>query len=291
MSVLESLPPGTNDITRRFRRGVPRGWQFRVGVAALALTCLIAFLGPFVAPHSTSAILGRPFGAPDAVALLGYDVLGRDVLSRLLSGGVTIVTMATAAAFIGTVSGAVIGLIAASSSSKVDAVIMRCLDVILAFPTIVLALLFVAVFGPNPVLIVCIVGLGHLPSVARIVRGAASNIVSRDFVLWAKSIGMPGTVVVIREVLPNIISPLMVEFGLRLMWSVGSISALSFLGYGIQPPAADWGLMVSENKSALSQQPLSVVAPIFAIAVFTIGANLVAEGIARHVARTEGRSR
>jgi len=272
-------------------RSVTWTWQLIVGVTAITMTCLLAFVGPFLAPHSTSEILGRPFGPPEPGALLGFDVLGRDVVSRLLSGGLSLVTMATIAASLGTIVGAFIGLVAASASPRVDAVIMRCLDLVLAFPTIVLALLFVAILGAHPALIVGIVALGHTPSVARIVRGAAGSIVSRDYVAWARSIGMRWSTIMTREVIPNIMSPLMVEFGLRLMWSVGSIAALSFLGYGIQPPAADWGLMVSENKSALSQQPLSVVAPILAIAVFTIGANLIAEGLARHVARTEGRSR
>jgi peptide/nickel transport system permease protein len=165
---------------------------------------------------------------------------------------------------------------------------MRGNDVILAFPPIVLALLFVSVLGPSEWLIVLVVSASHWPSVARVARGATLEQRDREFVQAAEVLGVPRRRILLREILPNITSPLMVELGLRLTWSIGLIAAISFVGFGIQPPAADWGLMVNENRNALTLQPWPVLLPILSIALFTIGTNLIAEGFARAMARTDG---
>jgi peptide/nickel transport system permease protein len=262
--------------------------QTVTGLALMLAVVLLATIGPILAPHQPTEIVGRPFTGPSDGIVLGTDVLGRDVLSRVLSGGQLLILMSVAATAIGLLLGTIIGVTSAYVSGRADFLTMRVLDVVLAFPSIVFALLFVSVFGANPVLLVVLVGVAHTPSVARVMRGAAMTVVTRDYVLWARSIGIAPTTILRAEVFPNIVSPLMVEAGLRLMWSVGTIAALSFLGYGIQPPTPDWGLMASENRNALSLQPLSVVVPIAVIGIFTIGANLFAEGLGRIVARTEG---
>ena len=158
---------------------------------------------------------------------------------------------------------------------------MRLLDVVLAFPQIVLTLLFVSVFGPRLWLIVLMVGIGHAPRIARVTRAAALEVAQRDFVHAAEALGMARRKILFDEILPNITSPLLVEFGLRLTYSIGLIAALSFLGFGMQPPAADWGLMINENRIGITVQPWAVLVPVLLIGILTIGTNLVADGLGR----------
>jgi peptide/nickel transport system permease protein len=215
---------------------------------------------------------------------LGGDNLGRDVLSRILWGGRSILWMAFAATTIGVFVGAALGMIAGYARSGLDDAIMRSLDVLLAFPGIVLAVLFVSMLGPKPWLIVLLVGAVWVPGVARVCRGVTLETVSREFIQVAEVLGTPRRRIIVREILPNVMTPLLVEFGLRLTWSIGAIAAISFLGFGIQPPAADWGLMINENRTGLTLQPWAVMIPIAMIAVLTIATNLIAEGIGRSVA-------
>ena len=138
-----------------------------------------------------------------------------------------------------------------------------------------------SIVGPKPWLIVAVVGLSHAPRVARVMRDAALAVVERDFVKAAEATGVRRWRIMAGEILPNVTGPLMVELGLRLTYSIGLIAGLSFLGLGLQPPAADWGLMINENRVALTVQPWAVVLPVAAIAVLTIGTNLVTDGLAR----------
>jgi peptide/nickel transport system permease protein len=268
----------------RIMRSSLRLWRVRVGLALVTAIVLVAILGPAFAPHSPSAFIGAPFAGPSAQAPLGTDALGRDVLSRVLDGGRTVVWMSVAAASLGMALGTFFALIAGSSRPLVDDMIMRTMDVLLALPVIIFTILFVSLLGPKDWLVMLLVGIGHAPQVARTARGVTVEVMQRDFVRAARALGVPRRKILVGEVLPNIITPLAVEFGLRIVWSIAAIAALSFLGYGIQPPAADWGLMINENRTGLATQPWSVIAPLLCIAVFAFAVNLVAEGLARTVA-------
>jgi peptide/nickel transport system permease protein len=155
------------------------------------------------------------------------------------------------------------------------------MDVLLAFPQVVFVLLLVASFGPQIWLIIVTVALSHAPRVARVARGAALEVVERDFVKSAQALGERRARILLAEILPNMSSPLLVELGLRLTYSIGLIAAVGFMGFGLQPPAADWGLMINENRLGLTIQPWAVALPVLAIGLLTIGVNLVADGIAR----------
>ncbi|SDR63402.1 peptide/nickel transport system permease protein [Rhizobiales bacterium GAS113] len=265
-----------------------RSWRTRTGLALMGIVMVVALAGPWFAPHGSSELLGLPFDGPQAEFPFGTDTLGRDVLSRFLSGGRSLVSMSLAATAFGIALGATLGLFAAYCKGNIDELIMRLVDIKLAFPSVVFALLIVTMFGPGRVLLVFLVGLSQAPSVARVIRGAALSVVEREYVQYAQAIGLSGGRIVFREILPNVTSALLVEVGLRLMWSISLLAGLSFLGFGIQPPAADWGLMINENRNALSVQPWAVIVPIAAIATFTIGGNIFAEGLARAIGRTDG---
>lgn len=256
----------------------------RLGLALTAGVILLALFGPLFAPHAKTAFVGPPYQAPSSAAPLGTDYLGHDVLSQVLYGGQSLVWMVFASVTLGVVVGVVLGMIAGYSRGVTDGAIMRLLDVLLAFPQIVFVLLFVAMLGHSLLLIVVLVAIANAPGVARVARGVTADIAERDFVLAAGLIGIPRWRVLSREVLPNIATPLLVEYTLRLTWAIATIAALSFLGYGVQPPNTDWGLMVNQNRGGLVVQPWATIVPIVLIAIFAIGTNLVGEGFAWAVA-------
>jgi len=268
---------------RTLRRSLRYG-RVRVGVVLLGLVVLVALIGPLVAPHDPDAVIGLPASAPSGQFPLGTDYLGHDVLSRVLWGGRSVLWMAFSAATLGVALGAAVGLLAAYAGSIADDLLMRGMDVILAFPQIVFVLLFVSLLGPKLGLIVVLVAVAWVPQVARVVRGITSDVVQREYVESAELIGLSRWRILTREVLPNVTTPLMVEYGLRLTWSIALIAAISFLGFGIQPPNADWGLMINENRNILTLQPWPILAPAVCIGVFAIATNLIAEGIGRAIA-------
>ena len=263
-----------------FARAVrtPRG---AIGLAIGGLVILIAAIGPALAPHSATAFVTVPFSRPSGKVLLGGDTLGRAVLSRPLDGGWQLLVMAAAATALGVIVGAAVGVVAAYFGGWWDSVLMRAVDVILAFPQLVFALLLVSVLGPKLWLIVLAVGVSHAPQVARVTRAAALDICERDFVKSMQILGIGPRKIITREVLPNLTSVLMVEIGLRLTYSILIIAGLSFLGFGLQPPAASWGLMINENRIGLIGNPWGVLAPAILIALLTIGMNTFTDAVAQ----------
>jgi peptide/nickel transport system permease protein len=253
----------------------------KIGLALVLLLVGSALIGPLFAPAEPAEFVAAPFAGPSGDALLGTDNLGRDVLSRFLWGGRSVLSLAILSTLIGVSLGVAVGLVAAYARNVLDDVLMRTMDVILAFPQIVLALVAVATVGPKLWLLVLVVGITTAPRVARVVRGAALDVVERDFVRAAEGIGVPRSKILFGEVLPNVTSPLVVEASLRLTFSIALISALSFLGFGLQPPAADWGLMINENRLGLEIQPWGVVLPVIAIGLLTIGTSLIGDGFSR----------
>ena len=265
-------------VTLRRAASLPRG---RAGLGLMALVVAVAVIGPFVAPHSDTANLVGPYSGPSGQAVLGGDELGRDVLSRVLDGGWVLLVMAAVATLLGVAIGSACGVAAAYLQGRLDGVIMRTVDVILAFPQLVFALLLVSIVGPKLWLIVLAVGFSHAPQVARVMRSAALDISERDFVKASELLGTRRRRIMSREILPNLISPLMVEGGLRLTYSIVIIAGLSFLGFGQAPPAANWGTMINENRTGLVLNPWAVVIPAALIALLTIGTNTFTDAVAR----------
>jgi peptide/nickel transport system permease protein len=254
------------------------------GLTGASLTMLVigvAVVGPFVAPHSSTEFVTEPFAKPSGVALLGGDELGRDVLSRVLDGGWKLLLMALAATALGIVIGALAGVSAAYLRGWRDGTIMRIVDVFLAFPQLVFALLLVSIIGPQTWLLVVAVGLSHAPQVARVLRATALDVAERDFVRAVEILGVKRTRIMRSEIVPNLITPLMVEAGLRFTYSIIIVAGLSFIGFGIQPPAANWGLMINENRIGLTENYWAVVVPSALIALLTVGVNTLTDAIAR----------
>jgi peptide/nickel transport system permease protein len=253
----------------------------RIGLAIVGLMLAIALFGPLVAPHSPTEFVAAPNTGPSSNALFGADALGRDVFSRWLHGGLTVIWLAIAATLVGIVAGTVVGLVAAYARNWLDDVLMRGNDVLLSFPQIIFVLLAVSAIGPKLWLIVLTVGFTHAPRVARVMRGAGQEVVERDFIKAAEVVGEKRWRIVFGELLPNVTSPLLVELGLRMTYSIGLVAAVSFLGFGLQPPTADWGLMINENRLSITVQPWAVFLPVLAIGLLTVGTNLITDGVAR----------
>jgi peptide/nickel transport system permease protein len=269
-------------------RGTWRQGRTKIGVLVVGLLVAVAVFGPYFAPYApdepvqSNGQFALPFEPPSAEAPLGTDNIGRDVLSRFLWGGRSVLALTALATALGAALGIAVGLLAAYSSGVLDEALMRTQDVVLAFPQLVFALVLVATVGPQLWLLVLAVGITTMPRVARVTRGAAVEVVERDFVRAAEGIGVPRRKILFGEILPNITSPLVVEVSLRVTFNVAVIAALSFLGFGLQPPAADWGLMVNENRQGLLVgQPWGVLMPVIAIGMLTIGTSLIGDGFSR----------
>ncbi len=256
----------------------PRG---TIGLVLASFVVLVAVVGPLVAPNSPDALVTLAFGKPSGQFLLGGDFLGRDVLSRVLNGGWVLLITAVCATAIGVVAGAAAGVSAAYLRGVCDGIIMRTVDVILSFPQLVFALLLLSLLGPRLWLITLAVGVSHAPQVARVLRSATLDLSERDFVKAAELQGMRPTKVMRKEILPNLVSPIMVETGLRLTYSIVIMAGLAFLGFGQPPPTSNWGTMIYENEEGLSLNPWAVIGPALLIALLTIGTNMFTDAFAR----------
>jgi peptide/nickel transport system permease protein len=261
-----------------FRRATQQP-RFTFGLAVTVLVVAFAIFAPFLAPYGENETAGPPYSKD---GFFGTDYLGQDVLSRVMHGGQSVLLISVLATLFGMVVGVLIGVVAAYAGGWWDEVIMRLNDVLLAFPQILLALVVLtALQNPAAWVIVVLVGASHAPRVARVSRGVALGIVSRDFVVAAEALGEKRSRVIVAEVLPNMIGPLLAEAGLRLTYSIGIVAALGFLGFAADPGSANWGQMMNENRLGLATQSWSVLAPVLIIAIFTIATNLMADGLAQ----------
>jgi peptide/nickel transport system permease protein len=258
----------------RTRRGT-------IGLTIFVAVIAFAALGPFFAPHSSTEFVTTPFSAPSRAAPLGGDDLGRDVLSRLLDGGRTLLALAAVSTALGVGLGVLLGLAAAYLRGWADSAIMRVVDVVLAFPQLVFALLLISMLGPRLWLLGVAITVSHAPQVARVVRSSALDVAERDFVRAVELQGMRRLRIIGGEILPNLASIVMVEVGLRLTYSILIITGLSFIGFGLQPPAANWGLMINENRVGMIANPWAVFAPTGLVALLTIGVNTFTDAVAR----------
>ena len=254
--------------------------QGAAGLVLLSLIALLALLGPGLAPRNPEAIdfLAR-FRPPGAQNWLGADQLGRDVLSRVMTGARATVPLAVLATLLGTVAGAVIGTLSAYLGGRWDEVFMRSIDAIMAVPGLLLALLLVSSLGKGSLNATLAIAVAFTPGMARVTRSVALSVRQQDYVKAAIARGERGSFIVLREMLPNVVGPVVVETTVRVAFAVMLFATLSFLGLGAQPPAPEWGLMVAEARRFVHQAPWIIIAPSLAIALTAIGFNLLGDGL------------
>ncbi len=248
-----------------------------IGLAVLAFYLFLAIFAPWVSPYGVSEVVGAVWEAPSANFWLGTDNLGRDLLSRLIWGAQITIFVAVAATFLAFAMGVLLGFIAAVMRGWVDQALSRSIDLLMAVPTLIFALVVLSVLPTDLYVLILVMAVLDSTRVYRISRAVAVDIAVMDYVEAARLRGEGWGWVMGREILPNALSPLLAEFGLRFAFAVLFLSALSFLGLGVQPPVADWGSMVKENKDGIIFGKSAALIPGGAIATLAISVNLVVD--------------
>jgi len=249
----------------------------KLGLLLVALNLAAALLAPWLAPYGPAELGGEVWASPSAAHLLGTDQLGRDLLSRLLHGARLTIGVALATTALAVAVGVPLGFAAAVVGGWVDQALSRTSDVLMAIPTLIAALLVLAVVGTSVGALILVTAGVEAPRVFRVARALAANVAAQDYVEAARLRGERLPWLLAREVLPNAAPPLAAELGLRFCFAILFVSALSFLGLGIQPPAADWGGMVRENAPAINFGLTAPLIPAAAIAALTVAVNLVVD--------------
>ncbi|SCX97550.1 ABC transporter permease [Desulfoluna spongiiphila] len=247
------------------------------GVTVIVLNLLVFLVGPALAPYGETEVVGDVWLPMGAGHLLGTDHIGRDMLTRLIYGARNTIGIALLITFIAFVSGTFLGLAAATLKGWVDQVLGRLVDIVMAFPPLIFALMVLSVMGTSVTVLVVVLSLLDSTRVFRLARAVAMDVEVMPYVEAARLRGEGLWWVMRREILPNTLPPLIAEFGMRFCFVFLFISALSFLGLGFQPPAADWGSMVRENAGAITFGIPAALWPASVIAVLTIGVNLVVD--------------
>lgn len=250
------------------------------GCAAVVAVALAAVLAPVLAPYDPAAQqLGMRYAPPSGEHLLGTDDLGRDILSRLLFGARISLTVAFLAVGISVTLGTVLGAVAGYVGGRIDTVAMRFVDMVLAFPRLVLLIVILAAFEPSVTLIVLVLGLTQWPGTARLVRGEVLSLRERDFIQAAKALGYSGPRIVLRHVIPNVLAPVVVAATLGIGNTVVLEAGLSFLGLGLSPPIPSWGTMIDSGRDVLQSAWWLSTFPGLAIVVTVLAFNLVGDGL------------
>jgi peptide/nickel transport system permease protein len=262
-----------------------------IGGVILIIFLIIALTAQFWAPYSyAKTSTGKPFENPSAVHLFGTDQLGRDVFSRVMLGTRIVLILSLTSTFLATVAGGILGLVSGLVGGWVDQSLMRLVDIMISIPFLVLALLIIAAAGPkmsgNYWLIILTVATVYMPRISRMARSVAVDLKTRDFVTVARARGESTFSIVWHELLPGAMSILLVEFGVRAGYAPIFIGSLGFLGFGVRPPTPEWGLMISENRSAIVSAPAALFSPAVALALLVVGLNLFTDGLARIQGRT-----
>lgn len=259
-----------------------------VGMAGIALALVCAIFAPWIAPHGESEIVGDIWQPMGGQFLLGTDNLGRDLLSRLIFGARTTIFVALAATVLSFSLGMLLSFTAAVTGGLVDQTFSRFNDLMMAIPTLIFALVVLAVLPQQLWILILVMAVLDSTRVYRIGRAVALDVAVMEFVEAARLRGEGTGWIIFREILPNTLSPLLAEFGLRFAFSILFLSTLSFLGLGIQPPAADWGGMVKDNKDGIIFGISAALVPGAAIAILTICINLVVDWLMKRTSSLKG---
>ncbi|MEX2202184.1 MAG: ABC transporter permease [Dongiaceae bacterium] len=259
---------------RALKKAPPTAW---FGMIIIALYVFVAVFAPWLAPFGESDTTGRAFEPWGSAHLLGTDQLGRDMLTRMIYGARNTIGIAFITTILAFVIGGVLGILVSIMRGPMDQFVSRAVDVLMAIPALIFALMLLSIVGPSTINIILIIAILDSTRVYRLTRSVAMNVVVMDYVESARLRGEGLGWIMGREILPNILPPLVAEFGLRFCFVFLTISSLSFLGLGIQPPTADWGSMVRENATLISYGDITPLLPAGAIALLTVAVNFVVD--------------
>ena len=279
-AAVEDTSLGAAATAVRKRRPLSRG-RLLVGIGVLMLTALliVTAFAPLIAPFDPAATSPDSLAGASARHWLGTDQIGRDVLSRLIVGGRTTLLITVSAVAIALAAGLILGLASGYCGGLVDEAVMRVLDVVFAFPVLLLAIAVVAALGPTVPNLIVTIAIVYTPAMARVVRAPVLSVKQWDHVEAARSIGMSELRLVLRHILPVIASPILVATSLTLSQTIFTVTALSFLGLGPPPPDPNWGGMLSEARQFMELAPLTVIGPAAAIVFATLTFIVLANGL------------
>ena len=260
------------------------------GIIVLALFIGFALIGPWIVPYDPETTVGRTWSGPSAEFWLGTDNIGRDILSRVISGARTTIGLALVTTLLSFAIGVSLGIFAAVAGLRIDAVLSRVIDMFLSVPVLIMALIVLTALGSSIPTLILTIALLDSTRVYLVARAVAVDVASRDFVDVARLRGESLPWIMAHEILPNALPPLISEFGLRFCFNFLYVASLSFLGLGVQPPQADWGGMVRENGQAISFGILAPIWPALAIAIVTVAVNLIVDWLLSRNVRPSGAS-
>jgi len=272
-----AIPPRRTrmqSIRRALKQAPITAW---FGMFVVGAYLIIALFAPLLAPYGESDIVGDQYQAWSAQFIFGTDQLGRDMLSRMIFGARNTIGIAVLTTGLSFLIGGSLGLLASVLGGWADQVLSRFVDILMAIPQLIFALVLLLIFGSSVINLILIIAVLDSTRVFRLTRAVAMNVVVLDFVEAARLQGEKIGWIMTREVLPNILPPLIAEFGLRFCFVFLTIAALSFLGLGIQPPTADWGSMVRENATLINYGDITPLLPAGAIALLTVGVNFIVD--------------
>ena len=262
----------------------------KIGMVILVVFIFFAIFAPLIAPYGEAESIGKTWASPSAEFLLGTDNIGRDMLSRIIFGARMTLGVATACTLLSFLIGITMGLLAAVAGKALDQILSRFVDLMLSIPILVFALMILSMFGSSLFTLIITIGILDSFRVFRLARSIAINIVVTEFVEVARLRGEGLWWIMVREVLPNALPPMIAEFGLRFCFNFLFVAGLSFLGLGIQPPFADWGGMVRENGRAIAFGIPAPLWPAIAIGLTSISVNMIVDWILSINARPSGAS-
>ncbi len=278
---VDSMPPPPRRDEGRFavawRELKKAPFSAKIGLIIIFTYIFVALFAPVIAPYGESEIIGQQFELAEKAPPFGTDHLGRDMFTRLIYGARNTVGIALVTTVFAFMLGGTLGILAATLGGWMDQLVSRTVDVLMAIPALIFAMLLLTIFGTSVVNLIIIIGVLDSTRVFRIARAVSVNVAVMDFIESARLRGEGLGWITLREILPNIMPPLVAEFGLRFCFVFLTISALSFLGLGIQPPTADWGSMVRDTSTLITYGELVPLLPAAAIAILTIGVNFVVD--------------
>ena len=250
-----------------------------IGAAIVVFWVLVAAAAPVIAPYAPTEMHDARLEPPSLQHWLGTDHLARDVMSRLFWGTRTVVALAPVSVLLGILLAAPLGLVSGYVGGRLDTLIMRGVDILMSFPTLLIYILIITSFGPSVAVVLISIALGSIPPITRIVRSLVMDVRTKDYVSAARLRGERRRFILLREILPNVSGPIIVDATIRIGYAIMAIGALGFLGLGIPPPTPDWGGMINEGRVWIFAMPWIVLAPAAALSSMVVGLNLLADGM------------
>ncbi len=266
-------------ITRQRLRLTRRNPKVVIGSAVVLFWILLALFGGYLRPFTFEDMVDLPWQSPSSQYWLGTDRMGRDMFTRIAYGARLMLVLPTTAILVSVLAGSFIGLLTGYIGGTVDEVVMRIMDILMAFPMLMIYLLVIFAIGPSAVNVIWAIAIGTTPGIARLVRGLTMDMRNREFVLAAKMRGESNLYIMFREILPNITGPVIVDACIRIAFAMFATGSLGYLGLGVPPPYPDWGVMIGEGRTWIFQFPWAPIPPIIAISSLVVSFNLIADGL------------